>query len=76
MQSMSLQVSFDRIAAAFEFDICQFLGIPELLAAAGHRYVVCDGHGKAIVALQKAYEYLILKKTGKEIIEEEIGDEV
>jgi len=31
---------------------------------------------KAIVALQKAYEYLILKKTGKEIIEEEIEDEV
>ncbi|MBW3011729.1 hypothetical protein KY311_00945 [Candidatus Woesearchaeota archaeon] len=27
---------------------------------------------KAIVALQKAYEYLILKKTGKEIIEEEV----
>jgi len=26
---------------------------------------------KAVVALQKAYEYLVLKKTGKEIIEEE-----
>jgi hypothetical protein len=26
---------------------------------------------KAVVALQKAYEYLVLKKPGKEIIEEE-----
>jgi hypothetical protein len=26
---------------------------------------------KAVVALQKAYEYLVLKKSGKEIIEEE-----